>query len=238
MREQMIESILSYRQKDGVIKTAIPSLYLFTHETSTEYIPIVYEPSLCIALQGHKELYLGDEHYVYDKSKYLLASIHIPARVRVVVEDKPYVALKIVFSMRDILEVLKEYKPKDKQVQGRHKHGLCISTMDDKLLEPIFRLVKLLENPTSIDFLAPLIVKEILYNIVSGDGGEFLREYALDGSVVQQIVKIINKINKNFTQPINMGELAKNFGMSESSLYHSFKKITTMSPLQIGRAHV
>ena len=174
MKEEIIEKILSYREKDGIIKTDINSLFFYTHEESTEYVPVVYEPSLCIALQAKKEILLGSKSYEYDSNRYLLASIHTPARGKGVVEDMTYVALKISFSMGDILEILKEYKSSKQTQNKEYKQGLCFCSLDDKLLEPVYRLIKLLENPSSIDFLAPLIIKEILYIIVQDKGGEFL----------------------------------------------------------------
>lgn len=75
-------------------------------------------------------------------------------------------------------------------------------------------------------------MKEILYTVMNDKGGEFLRKYLMDGSITQQVVKVISKIKNDFAKTINMKELAKTFGMSESSLYHNFKKITLMSPLQ------
>jgi len=71
-----------------------------------------------------------------------------------------------------------------------------------------------------------------LYLIMTDEGGDFLRKYLKDGSITHQIVKIISKIKRNFSENINMKELAKSFGMSESSLYHNFKKVTLLSPLQ------
>jgi len=110
--------------------------------------------------------------------------------------------------------------------------NLCFGNDNTHLLGPLTHLVRLLDAPQSIKFMAPLIMKEILYTVMNDKGGEFLRKYLMDGSITQQVVKVISKIKNDFAKTINMKELAKTFGMSESSLYHNFKKITLMSPLQ------
>ncbi|MFA5217285.1 hypothetical protein [Sulfuricurvum sp.] len=43
---------------------------------------------------------------------------------------------------------------------------------------------------------------------------------------------MITKIKDDFAEKLDIPDLAKLVSMSESSLYHNFKKITTMSPLQ------
>lgn len=78
----------------------------------------------------------------------------------------------------------------------------------------------------------PLIIKEILYILLNGESGEFLKQYVMEGSITNQIVKVISEIKNNFTETLNVKELAEKFDMSESTLYHNFKKITMLSPIQ------
>ncbi len=233
-KTEIIDTILSKRVEDGSIQTAIPFLSFFTICETTEMIPVVYEPSLCLVVQGTKEILLGEETFQYNSSSYLLASIHMPARVRIfeASKERPYVSLKLTFTMEDIFEVLKDVRFNRIEQESSFDKGLCFAELNTQILDPIARLIRLLETPENIKFMAPLIIKEILYLIINDKGGAFLRHYVLDGSIVQQVSKAINTIKQNFSETINMKDLAKSFGMSESSLYHNFKKITMMSPLQ------
>lgn len=79
--------------------------------------------------------------------------------------------------------------------------------------------------------MAPMIIKEILYSVINDKVGDFLQNYVMDGSIVQQIVKVVTKLKHDFAETINMKELVKSYGMSESSLYHNFKKVTMLSHL-------
>lgn len=62
--------------------------------------------------------------------------------------------------------------------------------------------------------------------------GDFLKQYILDGSITNQMVKVIREIKDNLSEQLNIKQIANKFGISESSLYHNFKKITMLSPIQ------
>ena len=233
-RAQIIKMIEARRVEDGAIKTDISALSFYTSASTTEFAAVVYEPSLCLILQGSKALILGDESHNYDPSRYLLASVHMPSRVRIMEASPqlPYISLKLTFTMEDIFEVMKEIDTKKRLTTTTAELGLCFGDMSTTLLDPLARLIRLLDTPQNIKFMSPMIIKEILYSVMNDKGGDFLRKYLMDGSIVQQIVKVITKLKHDFTETINMKELAKAYGMSESSLYHNFKKITMLSPLQ------
>lgn len=68
---------------NGVLQTKIPSLDFYFSDKPTEFNAIIYEPSLCIILQGSKAVGFGDEMYSYGTNEYLLSSTHVPAKVRI-----------------------------------------------------------------------------------------------------------------------------------------------------------
>ncbi len=233
-RQELIERIQSHYTEEGHLKTEIASLSFYNASESTEFLTTVYEPSLCVIVQGAKAVGLADEMFMYDPQTYLLSSIHMPARVRIEEASKetPYLSLQLKFSMEQIFDVLKEMD--NTSIKSSHKpnRGLHFGEMNKELLEPILRLVRLLDTPKNIPVLSPLIIKEILYLIMNEEGGDFIRRYIMDGSATQRIVKVITKIKDDFAEKLDIPALAKLVSMSESSLYHNFKKITTMSPLQ------
>lgn len=105
--------------------------------------------------------------------------------------------------------------------------------MSKRLYEPIFRLVKLLDrSKDEIDYISPLIIKEILFILINNRSGYFLNKFAMDGTTSNRVVKAISEIKDRFNEKLNIKELAQNIDMSESSLYQNFKTITSMSPLQ------
>jgi len=58
------------------------------------------------------------------------------------------------------------------------------------------------------------------------------RLVSLLDSQAHRISKVIAVLKDRFTEPLRIHELAEQANMSESSLFHSFKQVTRMSPLQ------
>lgn len=226
---------LKYGLKRGSIQSAIPCLSFNMETSPSEFKSIMYEPCLCIILQGAKAVGFGNEMYTYDPSLYLLASTHIPSDIRILEasEALPYLSLTIKFTLEDIYEVLKNTHPEKLKCEHKSEKGLFFDALHVKLYEPILRLVKLLDAPKEdIDFLSPLIIKEILYILVNDKSGYFLNKFAMEGTTSNKIVKAITEIKNHFSEKLNIKELAKLTDMSESSLYQNFKTITSLSPIQ------
>lgn len=233
-RNELISLIKENSSTEGLILTNISSLKFYTTTQISEFVSIIYEPSLCIAIQGSKAVGFGDEMYSYSSEKYLIVSTHIPANVRIeeASKEKPYYSIIINFTLEQIYDVIKELN--DDLQESKNKilqKSLCFDVLDDFLLEPLFRLLKLSQRKDNVEFLSNLILKEIIYILLQRNS-DFFKQYVLEGNIANQIVKAITEIKDNFSQSINMKNLSKNIGMSESSLYNNFKKITTMSPLQ------
>jgi AraC-like DNA-binding protein len=61
--------------------------------------------------------------------------------------------------------------------------------------------------------------------------GRLCHVAALGGST-HRIAKAIERLPKDFDQPLRIEDLARELGMSVSGFHHHFKEITAMSPLQ------
>lgn len=220
---------------NGALQSQIPALDFYFSEIPTEFNAIIYEPSLCVILQGSKAVGFGDELYEYSPKEYLLSSTHVPAKVKILEASKeqPYVSFRIKFDLEDIYEVIKNTNSKKLALTQKSEKGLFFDELNESLYEPITRLIKLLNRPEEdINFLAPFAIKEILYVLINDKSGYFLNKFAMEGTVSNKIVKAISEIKENFNEKLNIKELATLINMSESSLYQNFKTITSMSPIQ------
>lgn len=232
--KNLILAVQNYCTNIGRVETKIPLFGFFTAIQESEFQHIIYEPSLCIALQGEKAVGFDGQMYSYNSSKYLLTCTNVPADIKIekCSKDNPYIALVLRFTVEEIYEVIKETKDRTTKNSKTIQTPLCFNKLDETLIEPIYKLVKLLDKPQEmIDFIAPLIKKEIIYVLLQ-ENEKFLKNYIMEGTLANKIVKAVSEIKKNFNESINMPILAKNIGMSEASLYQNFKKVTSMSPLQ------
>lgn len=235
-RTDMIDFISKkYDLHDSIAYTDIDNLYFYGTDTLTQASSIIYEPSLCIILQGSKAVGFGKNMYEYNEKQYLLASTHVPADIEILKASKeePYLSIVLTFKLEDIYEVLKNTNPEKLKYSKTTEKGLFFNDMDLELYDSIHRLVKILNRPKDeIKYLSSLVIKEILYNLVNGESGYFLNKFAMEGSLSNKIAKAISEIKNNYNVKLNMKELAKLLDISESSLYQNFKTITSMSPIQ------
>lgn len=230
--------IEKHAPREGGGETAIASLRFFRTTTPTEFLHTMYEPSLCLIAQGAKAVGVGETLMGYDEKGYLLASVHLPARVQIqqASHEKPYLSLQLVFSMEQIVAILKEMKMTKSTKKEDAEHGIFIGEHSTALLEPVVRLARLLDTPEDIAMLAPAIIKEILYRVLKDEGGSLIRQFASAGSLAERIAKAISLIKQTYTEPLRIETLSKVAGMSSSSLHFHFKRITSMSPLQFQKS--
>ena len=229
---QMASLVSRHIQTDGIEETAIPELALFRASSVSERDATVYQPSLCIVAQGAKEVVVGEETYRYDPSSSLLVSVDLPATSRVVEASpkKPCLVVVIELDMALVGELLaKVWTLPTSNGSGR---GVCLAPLDDQLISAVERLLALLDTPEDIETLAPLILQEITYRVMTGPQGARLRQIASAGAPAYRISKAIQWLRTNFTEPLSVDSLAKQVGLSTSALHQHFKNVTAISPLQ------
>ncbi|MEZ4496889.1 MAG: helix-turn-helix domain-containing protein [Thermomicrobiales bacterium] len=103
--------------------------------------------------------------------------------------------------------------------------------LDDDLLDAVLRLVRLCDSPETIEVLAPLIQREIIFRLLIGGQGDRVRQIAAMGEG-SRIAEAIVRMRRDFAEPLRIEALAADLGMSVSSFHHRFKEATAMSPLQ------
>ncbi len=213
--------------------TPYAPLAIYRHEAPTELISYVQEPSLCLIVQGKKRVLLNEETYHYDKDHYLITAIDLPliAQIFEASEEQPYLGLTLKFEKKQIAKMLLDNHV---SISKHHdsKRGLIVSKIELPIVQAMLRLMELLEDPTNIPVLAPLIHQEILYRLLIGEQGWHLQQISIHGSHSDKIARAIEWLKKNYDQSFKVEDLAAYSGMSPSSLHHHFRSITAMSPLQ------
>jgi AraC-like DNA-binding protein len=231
-RDELAERIARHVAEDGSVEAA-PGLFLYRCSSPTGPRYGVTEPSLCVIAQGSKEVLLGKEEYRYDASHYLLVSAELPVAGYIVDASKelPYLAVRLVLDPAVVTEVLIEAGLHAPRTDDAIK-VMAVSGLDVNLLDAVVRLVRLLDSPGDCGVLGPLVVREIIYRLSLGEQGGRLRQIAVSGSRAHRIARAIELLRTNHNKPLRIPGLARQLGMSVSSLHHHFKAATGMSPLQ------
>jgi AraC-like DNA-binding protein len=232
-RVELTKLIERHTSQDGTLATEIPSLFFSRYSNVTGPTYGVHNPSLCIVVQGMKEVFLAQESFKYGPADYLVASVNLPITglITEASSEVPYLALKLEFSPSQILDVLREFQMGvDKK--GNAKRGMYVSIVDPSLLDAVTRLARLLEKPEEIPVIAPLVTKEIIFRVLQGEYGGVLKQIATEGSLTHQINDVIEHIMNHYDRSLRIEELAEIANMSSSSLHRHFKEVTLMSPIQ------
>lgn len=232
-RLELAALIERFTGQDGSHQTAITPLCLFRASNPSEPVHSVYEPALCLVAQGAKEVLLADELYRYDQANYLLVAVDLPIVGQVVEAqpEVPYLSLRLNLDPREINALIIEAGIPAPTNPGSGR-GLTVSRIEPQLLDAVVRMVRLLETPQDIRLLMPLIMREILYRLLTGEQSTQLRQIALANSQAQRIAKVINWLKFNYDKPLRIENIAREVNMSPSALHHHFKAVTAMSPLQ------
>jgi len=213
--------------------TPIAELGLFRREAPARPVVCMVAPSIVMVAQGTKRLLVGGEGYVYDAGRFLLTSLDLPAYSEVVAASvpKPCVGLVLQLDIRLLAELIAqeaETPPRERSPQV----GVGVGAITSAMLEPITRLLALLDEPAAIPVLAPLIQREIHYRLLATDQAPRLRQIVSVGSQSQRVARAIDWLKLHYAEPLRVENLATRAQMSASGLHHHFKQLTGMSPLQ------
>ena len=231
-REELVERIARVMRADGVVQ---PLQGLHLARSSSPLVPVhgVFEPSLCVIAQGSKEILLGESRYRYDPFHYLLTTVDLPyaGQVLEASKERPYLSLRLELAPTLVSSVMVEAGHASSKDQASVR-AIAVSPLDGNLLDAVVRLTRLVDAPSEVPILLPLIIREIIYRLLMGEQGARLRHLAILGGYTSHIARAVERLHQDFDQPLRIEQMARELGMSVSGFHHHFKAVTTMSPLQ------
>jgi len=233
LRRELVKLLERRTNCEGRNETAIPELKLYRYSQPTESANILMEPAVYVVVQGRKQVTVGGETYIYDRSQYLAVSVDLPAvgRVFEARPEEPYLCMTLTVDPRDLAALIVEtgrQAPRDDH-DGR---ALYVSALRAPLLDGFLRLVRLLDAPQDISVLAPLILRELHYRLLLSEQFGRLAQIAIGDGRLRRVSGAIAWIKEHFAEPLRIEALAKQVNMSPSALHHYFKAVAAMSPVQ------
>ncbi|MBH0095348.1 AraC family transcriptional regulator [Psychrobacter sp. NZS113] len=231
MQQTTIELLLSLLPRNKAVESEIAGLYFYCADRPEAVVSYIQEPSICIVLQGEREIYLGTECQYFDNSHLMFCPVNIPVNVHIqqATIETPVIVMSMKLNLECIRDVLAKIQPQH-TVDERY---LGIKwQLDHALLTTFERLIALLDSPNDIGFLAPLFQQEIYYRLLSAPQGEKLKQLVVNGSHTHRITQATNWLKEHLSEPVIIEDLAHHCGMSVSGFHKHFKEITQLSPLQ------
>ena len=238
MMQSVAESLAILKQlvlphcSEGNVQTALPCLSFYHSTVTTGLMQAIYEPCICIVLQGAKTAMLGTSTLVYDSAHYLIVAVDLPLTCSVTTAStaEPYIGVRIKLQLDILQSIILETA--QAAPPARPCPSLSLGKVTPELLDPLIRLTNLLSQPQDARFLAPLVEREILYRLLQGADAEMVRQLALSGTRFFKVSKAIDWIRRSYREPFSVETAAAAANMSPSSFHHHFKAVTSMSPLQ------
>ena len=229
----LADAVSQVLRADGDLVTAFPSLSLFRRKSVTEPLHCLYGLGVGLALQGCKQVMIGEEVLTYRPGESMVTSVDLPVISHVIEASaaKPFLGMMLTFDSAMVMQVADTLRlsPRMKDEQFR---PITVEALDAGVVDALIRLVALLDNPELLAPLAPLIQTEIIVRLLSGVHGPQLLHIVAAGSPKQHIAKTVAWLKKNFRQTLRVDDMAENAHMSPSTFRQHFRAVTGMSPLQ------
>lgn len=193
----------------------------------------IYRPSLCVVLQGRKELVHTKERLKYGPLECLVVDVEIPAVGRVIEEtaEAPYLGVVVDIDVSVLREVVEQLEHRPAPPAGADR-CMFVATVETPLADCILRLIRLCGNPAAVPVLAPLLMREIYFWLLMSPSGAELYKLALPETNLERVAGAIRLLHSDFMRRISIEELAGTAGMSASSFHQHFKALTGTTPLQ------
>ncbi|MBB5786743.1 AraC family transcriptional regulator [Jiangella mangrovi] len=190
---------------------------------------------LALIAQGEKRLALGERVYDYRAGQYLVASVDLPVTGHFVgaTPQRPALGFGLVLRPAAVAEVLLQAGPAALPRDGAAApSALAVSDAPAELLDTVVRLLRLLDQPRDRAVLAPLVLRELLWRLVSGEQGAVVRQLGLADSSLSHVARAVGWIRDHYRESFRVEDVARLAGMSVSAFHRNFLAVTAMSPIQ------
>lgn len=231
MNQETIDRLLNILPRNQTLESAVAGLFFYCADKPSKAVSYIQEPSICIVLQGEREIYLGADCQRFNNSHLMFCPVNIPLSMHIkhASVENPVIVLSLKLNLAMIREILAQIPSKTPTANG---HLGIKWPLDDAIMAAFDRLIRLLDYPNDIEFLASLIQQEIYYRLLSAEQGNKLKQLVVDGSHTHRIAQATDWIKSHLNEPIMVESLASRCGMSVSGFHQHFKEITQLSPLQ------
>ncbi|MEJ0099358.1 MAG: AraC family transcriptional regulator [Pseudomonadota bacterium] len=234
LRARLRSRLLRHLPETGDHAGALPGLTLYRRDRPTRPASVLYEPSIAFVVQGRKRVVLGVDAHEYDAANFVLTALDLPTISHVLEANpgQPCLAVMLKLDLAMVQTVGSEIDVQGISTASRPASGLTLGRMTTELLDAFLRLSTLADQPHDIAIMAPLLMREITYRLLTGPSGAQLRLIARRDPGCGRVAAVVTWLRTHYAEPIRIETLAEIAAMGVSTLHRHFNAITRMSPLQ------
>jgi AraC-like DNA-binding protein len=233
----MIESLRN-KVQDALLKSGSAihyfseNIFCIKEVNISELNETIYEPALCVILQGEKQTNLDDRTLRVAAGDSIIISHHVPvyAKITRASVEVPYLSLIVKIDLTMIRSLCFEIE----QILEKQERAFSVDLekADSALISTIDRLITTLEDPIEAQLIGSSILKELHLRVLRAPHGGMLRQMIPSNSTANNIARAIKHIRNNYRTGLLITEVAREVNMSESSFYQKFREITGTTPHQ------
>ena len=221
----------------GISSTAIPGVLVSRMNDGGSQDESTTGTVLAIVAQGTKRLSVGGSVHDYGVGQYLVASVDLPVSGQFTdaTPEHPALGMGLALHPEVIAELMLSASAADFSRPARGESSppaIAVGDVSPRLLDAAVRMLRLLDHPRDIPVLAPMIEREILWLIMTGQQGATVRQLGLADSSLSRVRHVVRWIREHFAESLRVDELAELARMSPSAFHRAFHSVTSMSPIQ------
>lgn len=219
------------RRHAGSPNPALPRIHIYRIDNPTDVGGLIYEPVVCLVVQGRKRTFIGDGTFEYGTGECIVVAAEVAAMGQVceASTDEPYLAVNLYLDPAVISTILLDM---NSIAEPAIQSAFGVAKAGPALLETWRRLISLLDRPDEITVLAPHLEHELMFRLLMGPHGTLLRQIAGADSRLSHIRRAMAWIRQHYAERLSVDAMAAVAGMSVSVFHRRFKALTDVSPLQ------
>lgn len=229
----LARTIKENARSPGDHSTDIPELTLHRRNRPSQPVHCIYTLGVALTVQGSKHVLLGNKNLSYGPGQSLLTTMDLPVSYHITqaTATEPYLGIMLKFDRSVVTQIaakLEARRPGKKEAF----EPISIERLNAPVLDAFHRLVSLLNEPSLIPQLSPLIQQEIIVRLLTGPHAGYLWNLINSAGSTQRIAQTISWIRQNLAEEMRVEKLAECANMSLTTFRQHFRSMTGMSPVQ------
>ncbi len=232
VRQRTVALLQALAPDEGYNLTALPDVRLLRSNRPLKSVPVLYDPGIVIVCQGRKRGYFGGDTYLYDARHCLVVSVPVPFTMETdASEQEPLLAVYMHLDFKLAADLMLQIDQLG-GVAAAEPKGMLSSPMSPRLSESVLRFLKAMSRPMEARILGPSLVREIYFQILTGDQGPSMRAALSMQGHFGKVTRALRRIHAAYPQDLDVEQLAREAGMSVPAFHVHFKAVTQTSPMQ------